>query len=64
MTGSHAAAEGSPRASAAFAAYRAGWGGEAEAIGHAVLAHAPRVANRRIDLTLLFGERAEGASGG
>ena len=42
MTGSHGAAERRPRASAAFAAYQAGNGAQAEAIGHAILAHDPR----------------------
>ena len=41
MTGSHSAAERRPRASAAFAAYQAGNGAQAEAIGHAILAHDP-----------------------
>ena len=38
MTGSHGASE-RPRASAAFAAYQAGNGAQAEAIGHAILAY-------------------------
>ena len=42
MTGSHGAAERRPRASAAFAAYRAGNGAQAEAIGYAILAQDPR----------------------
>ena len=41
MTGSHAAADQRPHAGAAFAAYRAGNGAQAEAIGHAILAHDP-----------------------
>ena len=41
MTGSRAAAERKPDASAAFAAYRAGRSGEAEAIGRAILADDP-----------------------
>ena len=41
MTGSHGAAERLPRASAAFAAYRAGDGAQAEAIGRTILAHDP-----------------------
>ena len=41
MTGSHGAAEPRPRAGAAFAAYRAGRSGEAEAIGRAILANDP-----------------------
>ena len=40
MTGSHAAAE-RPHASAAFTAYRAGNGAQAEAVGRAILAHDP-----------------------
>ena len=42
MTGSRGAADRRPRASAAFAAYRAGRSSEAEAIGRAILAHDPR----------------------
>ena len=42
MTGSHGAADRRPRASAAFAAYRAGRSSEAEVIGRAILAHDPR----------------------
>ena len=41
MTGSRGAAERRPRASAAFAAYQAGNGAQAEAIGQAILAHDP-----------------------
>ena len=42
MTDSHAASDQRPRASAAFAAYQAGNGTQAEAIGHAILARDPR----------------------
>ena len=110
MTGARAAAERRPDSRAALAAYEAGRGAEAEAIGRAVLARDPRdagahyvcglvaadrgaldrapvrvpyrcnraaifdsslihesggvrfrpgYANRRINLTLLFGDRAE-----
>ena len=41
MTGSHAAFEPRPRAGAAFAAYQAGNGTQAEAIGRTILAHDP-----------------------
>ena len=57
MTGSHGAAERRPRASAAFAAYRAGDGAQAEAIGHAILAHDPRDAGAHYVCGLVAADR-------
>ena len=57
MTGSHGAADRRPRASAAFAAYRAGRSGEAEAIGRAILAHDPRDAGAHYVCGLVAADR-------
>ena len=57
MTGSRAASERRPRASAAFAAYEAGRGDEAEAIGRAVLAHDPRDAGAHYVCGLVAADR-------
>ena len=57
MTGSHGAAERRPGVSAAFAAYRAGRSGEAEAIGHAILAHDPRDAGAHYVCGLVAADR-------
>ena len=57
MTDSHGAAERRPRASAAFAAYQAGDGAQAEAIGHAILAHDPRDAGAHYVCGLVAADR-------
>ena len=57
MTGSHGAAEPRPRASAAFAAYRAGNGTQAEAIGRAILVHDPRDAGAHYVCGLVAADR-------
>ena len=57
MTGSRAAAERRPRASAAFAAYRAGNGTQAEAIGRAILAHDPSDAGAHYVCGLVAADR-------
>ena len=57
MTGSRAAAEQKPDASAAFAAYRAGRSGEAEAIGRAILADDPHDAGAHYVCGLVAAER-------
>ena len=57
MTGSHGAAERRPGVSAAFAAYQAGNGAQAEAIGHAILAHDPRDAGAHYVCGLVAADR-------
>ena len=57
MTGSHGASEPRPGAGAAFAAYRAGRRGEAEAIGRAILAHDPRDAGAHYVCGLVAADR-------
>ena len=57
MTGSRGAAEPRPHAGAAFAAYRAGRSGEAEAIGRAILAHNPRDAGAHYVCGLVAADR-------
>ena len=57
MTGSRAAAERGPDSRAAFAAYRAGRGAEAEAIGRAVLARDPRDAGAHYVCGLVAADR-------
>ncbi len=57
MTGSRAAAERRPDSRAAFAAYRAGKGTEAEAIGRAVLARDPRDAGAHYVCGLVAADR-------
>ena len=56
MTGSHAATE-RPRVNAAFAAYQAGNGTQAEAIGRAILAHDPRDAGAHYVCGLVAADR-------
>ena len=62
MTGSHGAAEPRPSAGAAFAAYQAGRGGEAEAIGRAILARDPRDAGAHYVCGLVAADRGALAS--
>ena len=57
MTGSRAASEPRPDASAAFAAYQAGRGGEAEAIGRAILARDPHDAGAHYVCGLVAADR-------
>ena len=57
MTGSHGAADQRPRASAAFAAYQAGNGAQAETIGQAILAHDPRDAGAHYVCGLVAADR-------
>ena len=57
MTGSRAAAERRPDSRAAFAAYEAGRGAEAEAIGRAVLARDPRDAGAHYVCGLVAADR-------
>ena len=62
MTGSSAAPERAPDASAAFAAYRAGRAGEAEAIGRAILARDPEDAGAHYVCGLVAADRGALAS--
>ncbi len=57
MTGSSAAPERAPGVGAAFAAYRAGRAGEAEAIGRAILARDPRDAGAHYVCGLVAADR-------
>ena len=57
MTGSHGVSDRRPHASAAFAAYQAGRGTEAEAIGRAILAHDPRDAGAHYVCGLVAADR-------
>ena len=57
MTGSSGVSERRPQASAAFAAYRAGKGTEAEAIGRAILAQDPRDAGAHYVCGLVAADR-------
>ena len=57
MTGSSGVSERRPHASAAFAAYQAGRGVEAEAIGRAILAHDPRDAGAHYVCGLVAADR-------
>ena len=57
MTGSSGVSERRPHASAAFAAYRAGRVGEAEAIGRAILAHDPHDAGAHYVCGLVAADR-------
>ena len=57
MTGSSGVSDQRPHASAAFAAYQAGRGTEAEAIGRAILAHDPRDAGAHYVCGLVAADR-------
>ena len=57
MTGSSGVSERRPHAGAAFAAYQAGRGSEAEAIGRAILAHDPRDAGAHYVCGLVAADR-------
>ncbi|MCY4405190.1 MAG: tetratricopeptide repeat protein [Rhodospirillaceae bacterium] len=57
MTGSSGVSERRPHAGAAFAAYQAGRGVEAEAIGRAILAHDPRDAGAHYVCGLVAADR-------